>query len=132
MKAAARPFLAVVLLALLLGGCASMEPRPAPLTGEEIVRLSKSGEPAAAIIRRLEESRTVLLLSAADIVRLHQAGVAQEVLDYLQRAQIQAIRRRDALDRAFGWPYASPFTCPWPAFGFHDHLFGGTRWPYCF
>jgi hypothetical protein len=126
----ARLTLAVALL--LLAGCASMEPRPAPLDREEIVRLSKAGEPPAALIRRLQESRSVLLLSGSDIVRLHQDGVPQEVLDYLQRVQIDAIRRRDAFDRAFAWPYTSSFHCPWPAYGFHPRPLAGLgRWPYC-
>jgi hypothetical protein len=133
----ARALCAALLLgtAVLAGGCATVEPRPAPLTQDEIVALSKSGEPPAEIIRRLRESRTVLLLSASDIVKLHDAGVAPEVLDYLQRVQIRAIRERDAIDRAFAWPgypFASPFSCGWPAYGgVRPYPFGGPRWPYC-
>jgi len=125
-------WLIMVLAAALLAGCAVFEPRPASLTREDVVRLARAGEPAPGIIRKLEESETVLLLSASDILRLHKEGVPQEVLDYLQRAQIEAIRRRDALDRAFAWPYATSFHCPWPPYGLYPHAFGGMwRWPYC-
>jgi hypothetical protein len=124
--------LILALAVLVLAGCATVEPRPAPLTREDIVRLSKAGEPAAEIIRRLSDTRTVMLLSGSDIVRLHQDGVPQEVLDHLQRVQIEAIRRRDAFDRAFAWPYLTPFHCPWPPYGLYPRPFGGMgRWPYC-
>jgi hypothetical protein len=68
----------------------------------------------------------VLALSASDIVRLHQAGVAPEVLDFLQQAQMREIRRREAL---FSGMYGA---CSWggayhPAF---PSRFGPRLGPY--
>lgn len=124
--------LTLLLVVLLLGGCAAMETRPAPLSREDIVRLAQAGEPPKDIIRKLQETGTVVLLSASDIVKLHQAGVPQEVLDYLQQVQIDAIRRRDALDRAFAWPYGSHWNCGWPPYRFHPHPFSVLpHWPGC-
>ena len=85
------------LLLLLVAGCASMEAAPKPLTGADIVFLAKNGKTAPEIIEELKRSGTVLPLQASDIVSLHESGVPTEVLDYLYRAQIDEIRRRDML-----------------------------------
>jgi hypothetical protein len=98
------------LAGLLLGGCAILEPRPAPLTREEIVLLAKSGETPPAIIERLRQTRTVLPLSASDILQLAQEGVPREVLDYLQAAQIEDLRRRMQFDGMLYGPEMSPFS----------------------
>jgi hypothetical protein len=106
-----RPLLiASIAAALLIGGCAGFDPGPPPLTGAEIVQLSKSGEPPAAIIDRLRKSRTVLWLSATDIVSLRQAGVSAEVLDYLQAVQIAEVRRRGQFEQMMYGPELSPFS----------------------
>jgi hypothetical protein len=91
-----RRLASLLALTLLASACATLS-GPEPLTPEQIVAMSRAGEPPQAIIDRLRESGTVLALSASDIVRLHQAGVAPEVLDYLQQAQMLEIRRREAL-----------------------------------
>ena len=109
------------------------EPLPTPavaVTREEIVALAKSGEPAEAIIRKLEESATVLMLSASDIVRLHQAGVPQQVLDHLQRVQIEEIRRREAFAQMRYWPhyYGGFWDCPWPFYRAYPWRPGWPWW----
>jgi hypothetical protein len=93
------------LSAVLLTGCATLA-GPEPLTREQIVAMSKAGEPPQAIIEKLRETYTVLPLSGSEIVRLHDEGVAPEVLDYLQLAQISEVRRREAL-------FSSMYGCSW-------------------
>jgi hypothetical protein len=101
----------------LLGACAGLEPGPPPLTSADIVQLSKSGEPPASIVDRLRESGTVLWLSASDIVKLRDAGVPNEVLDYLQAAQMAELRRRSQFDQMLYGPELSPFSrCGGPNF----------------
>lgn len=97
--------LSVLLIAGLVGGCATLA-GPEPLSSDQVIAMSKAGDPAATIIRRLQETYTVLPLSASEILRLNQAGVAAEVLDYLQGAQINEVRRREAMA-------ASLYGCPW-------------------
>jgi hypothetical protein len=97
-------------LAALVAACAGIEPGPPPLTKAEIVQLSKSGETPPAIVDRLKKSDTVLWLSASDILQLRQEGVAPEVLDYLQAAQIADIRRRSQFDQLLYGPEMSPFS----------------------
>ena len=86
----------LVFCLLALTGCATVEPAH-PLTGADIVFLAKNGKTATQIIEELKRSGTVLPLQASDIVSLHESGVPKEVLDYMLRAQIDEIRRRDML-----------------------------------
>ena len=105
-------------LAVVLASCASMQ-GPKPLSGAEVVALAKSGKSTPDIIQELERTNTVLALQASDIVGLHEAGVPREVLDYLQRRQIDEIRWRDRYSYSY-W-YGSGFyrpigACPWPPY----------------
>lgn len=122
----------VVLAAFVLSGCAALDPGPPPLTRAEIVQLSRSGESAATIIDRLRKTGTVLWLSATDIVNLRQAGVAGEVLDYLQAAQIAEARRQSQFDQLLYGPEMSPFSrCGGRLAGPGDR-FSGFFSPFCF
>ena len=117
----------LLLLALSLGACASAEPRPAPLSGADIVERARAGQSAADIVAELQRTRTVLPLQASDIVALHEQGVPREVLDYLQRALIEEIRWRDR-NSAYYWygPVNRGFgPCPWPYSGFRRPYAGG-------
>ncbi len=54
-------------------------------------------------------------LQASDIVALHESGVPKEVLDYLQRAQIDEIRWRDRYSQSYwygpGYYRGGPWGC---------------------
>jgi len=97
---------------LLLAGCATLD-APAPLSGAEIVELARAGKTAPEIIAELQRTDTVLALAASDIVSLHEAGVPDEVLDYLQRVQIDALLWRERYNNTWygyggafgGWTY---------------------------
>ncbi len=111
-------------LLLLAGGCATLE-RPTPLTGADVVALAKEGRTAQQIIDELRRTSTVLPLQASDIVALHDSGVPNEVLDYLQRAQIEDIRWRDRNSAFWYGPMHPGFgPCPWPGPGLR-HYRGG-------
>ena len=109
--------LAFSLFLLALAGCATLE-RPKPLTGAEVVALAKEGKSPQQIIEELKRTDTVLPLQASDIVRLHESGVPDDVLDYLQRAQIDDIRWRDRTSQMYWYgPYGPLYRgfgpCPW-------------------
>lgn len=117
--------------ALIAAGCASLEPGPAPLARTDVVQLTKSGQAPAAIIERLKSTQTVLWLSAKDIVELREAGVAIEVLDYLQAAQLAEMRRRSQFDHLLYGPEQTPFSrCP--AFPPTGGRFSGFFAPFCY
>lgn len=121
----------VVAYALLAGGCAGFEPGPPPLSRADVVQLTRSGEAPGTIVERLKSTQTVLWLSAADIVELRAAGVAIEVLDYLQAAQLAEMRRRSQFDQLLYGPEQSPFSrCPaYPPTG---GRFSGFFAPFCY
>lgn len=84
-----------------LGGCATMGPRmygprPQPVRVASIVQWSHADVPPATIIRRIRRSGTVYHVNAGQIIHLHQQGVANTVLDYMQATEIAAIARNRA------------------------------------
>ena len=84
--------LAMLILGLaLLSGCASA-PRPAPLTTAEIVQMSQRKLSDDIIIERIRASGAVYRLSAAELVKLHDQGVSDAVLNALQNTQIEEVR----------------------------------------
>jgi len=107
--------LAFPLLWLALAGCAALE-GPAPLSGAEIVMLAREGKTAPEIIAELQRTATVLRLDASDIVNLHDAGVPDEVLDYLQRVQIDALLWQQRASEMF-----------WYGPGFGGSIYSGPR-----
>ena len=114
------------LLMLLVAGCATVN-RPEPLTSEEVVALAKSGKTSKDIIEEIKRTDTVIPLSASEIVRLSAAGVPTEVLDHLQRAQIDEIRWRDRYSQYYWGPmYRGLGPCPWPTL---DRRTRGWGWP---
>ena len=112
-------FIPCVLLALLgAGGCAILEPSPEALTPAQLVLLAREGKTGPELVEELKRTRTVIVLSASDIVALSEAGVPREALDYLQLALIEDIRWRERYWGGY-WPGYSPFyrgfgPCPFP------------------
>lgn len=92
------------LLILALAGCASMERRPPPSL-EQIVEMSKAGTAPEEIIRELQETRAVYPLTGSQIARLHEQGVPDPVLDYMQNAYMDRVRWESRMnsDGPFWW-----------------------------
>jgi len=102
--------LLIAALSLFTAGCAGFDPGPPPLTKADVVQLSRAGETPPAIIAHLKSTRTVLWLSATDIVALRQAGVSAEVLDHLQASLLAELRFRAQFDQLLYGPQTSPFS----------------------
>lgn len=88
----------------LLAGCTGMQRRPPPSL-EQVVEMSQAGKPAEEIIRELQETRAVYPLTGSQIARLHDQGVPDTVLDYLQNAYAEHIRwdARLRYENSFLW-----------------------------
>ena len=110
--------LAFSVILLCVAGCASVTV-PA-MSAADVVAMSKEGKSPKEIIAELQRTDTVLALRASDYVALHDAGVSDEVLNYLQSAQIE-----DALwrERSMYWGWNSP------GWGFYGR--GGCRGRRC-
>jgi hypothetical protein len=99
------PCLAAILLGLSqLSACAGLQ-RPPPPPIQQIVEMAKAGKPAEDIVRELQETRAVYPLTASQIVRLHEQGVPEAVLDYMQNAYAESIRwnARMQYEGAYYW-----------------------------
>jgi hypothetical protein len=84
--------MAAVFLCLGLTGCAGLHRRPPPSI-DQIVEMARAGKPAEEIVRELQETRAVYPLTASQIVKLHEQGVPDSVLDYMQNVYAEAIRQ---------------------------------------
>ncbi len=96
--------LMVLLPALSLGGCATLSPtRPAPVTVDQIITMSKAGTPPQDIIKVMRDSGTVYRLTASQLADLRQQGVSDQVIDYMQQTYLEAVRRNQALRDLSYW-----------------------------
>ncbi len=55
--------------------------------------MSKAGVSPDEIIRQIAESGTVYRLSASQLADLRQAGVSNQVINYMQQTYLDAVRR---------------------------------------
>ena len=92
------------LLIVVLAGCAGMDRRPPPSL-EQVVEMSRAGTAPEEIIRELQETRAVYPLTGSQIAKLHEQGVPDTVLDYMQKVYMDRIRweSRTYYDSPFWW-----------------------------
>lgn len=86
-------FVVSLALAALLSGCALFGPRPDAPTVEQVIQMSQAQVPADTIIRQMRDSGAVYRLPAAELARLHQQGVEDRVINYMQSTYIDDVRR---------------------------------------
>lgn len=96
-------------LALMVPGCSFLGQHAktsAPVTVPAVIQMSKAGVPAETIIAKMRESGTAYRLTAAQIANLHEQGVADAVLDYMQQTYLDAVRHDQALEDWNRWAWA--------------------------
>jgi hypothetical protein len=83
----------------LLTGCAALgvDPSEQPVMVSEVIRMSKENVPAETIVNKMRDSRAVYRLNAAQLAKLHDQGVADLVLNYMQETYLNAVRREQDL-----------------------------------
>lgn len=108
--------LAPGLLAILAAGCATRPP-PDPVTVPEVVEMTRSNVPPAAIIAAMKASETVYRLQASQLAELSRQGVAPEVLDYMQGTYLEAVRRDAYYDDWRTWSRHGDFWYGGPYYG---------------
>ena len=114
----------------IFAGCAATgtgATKPSPVTVVAIKEMIATGVSPDTILQKMRDSGTVYRLSAAELARLHDDGVADEIINYMQDTYLNAVRQNQALaDQRYwflesdgywygGWPYGWPE--PWWAFG---------------
>ena len=108
-------------LSLMLAACATL-PTPAPVKVPEVIQLSRAGTPPGQIIQKMRDAGMVYRLKGSQMARLHQDGVSDAVLNYMQHTYVDAVRRDQRLrDWNRWWPDAD------------GYFYGGCyyqSWPY--
>jgi hydroxymethylpyrimidine/phosphomethylpyrimidine kinase len=109
-KLSQRQGLALIFLTCLtlLSGCATLFKQPEPVTVDQVIEMSKEGVPAEAIVTKMRDSETVYRLTAAQLAKLHDVGVADPVLDYMQRTYIEEQRREQSRQDLDDWDMWGP------------------------
>jgi hypothetical protein len=64
-----------------------------PVRVGQVIEMSKEGIPPETIVKKMQDSKTVYRLTAVQLVELHDLGVADPILDYMQQTYIEAERR---------------------------------------
>jgi hypothetical protein len=112
---------ALGLLAVFFGCATPVQYPPAP-TLEEIVSMSKAGTPPDEIIRKMQVAHAVYPLSAAELAKLHDQGVNDNVINYMQQTYLEQMRRETY------YRYYDPW---WPYWGYYPYPYwrGYPWWP---
>ncbi len=106
-----RSVLAVCLVFSLLG-CSILKGRKTvPMTSEDVVRLSREGETPEAIIEKLKESKTAVLLKTDQVIELKEQGVDTEVIDYMIVSYVQNETRNTKWKAATVVAITAAITC---------------------
>jgi hypothetical protein len=93
------PALILLIWISVLSGCATLElKKPEPITVGQVIQMSKDNVPPETIVKKMRDSDTVYPLTAAQLAELHDMGVADQVLNYMQRSYIEAERRQQSAD----------------------------------
>jgi len=89
---------------LLLAGCATTGTSQfKTVTVEEILQMSRDKVPTDQIIKKVAESGTIYRLSASQLADLRQAGVPNEVINYMQQTYLDAVRRDQSREDLGRW-----------------------------
>ncbi|MFI5332059.1 MAG: hypothetical protein ACHQ2F_13650 [Desulfobaccales bacterium] len=98
--------LALTLTAVLLfpAGCATTGTiQFKTVTVDEILQMSKDKVPDEQIIKKIAESGTIYRLSASQLANLRQAGVSDQVINYMQMTYLDAVRREQSREDLRYW-----------------------------
>jgi hypothetical protein len=94
---------------LCFAGCSTLgigRQQPTPVTVPEVVQMSKAGVPPETLLQKLRDSETTYRLTASQLIHLHEEGVPNAVLDYMQETYLAAVRRDQALEDWRHWAWA--------------------------
>jgi hypothetical protein len=76
-----------------------------PLTTEQIVQLTREGQPPEVIIDKIRASGTVYIMSADDVVKLNEQGVDKKVIDEMLQTEKRDLQRRAYYHYPYWYPH---------------------------
>jgi len=82
-----------------------------PMTLDDVVRLSHEGETPEAIIEKLKESKTAVLIKTDQVIALKEQGVDSEVIDYMIVSHVQRATRNTKWKAATAVAITAALTC---------------------
>ena len=106
----------------LLNSCVVYKPYSfTPVTVPDIIKMSNDKVPAPDIINEIKKSHTAYTLKASEYAKLQQAGVADTVVNYMQKTHLDLIRNNQQAQDSY---YMTP--------GYGGYWYGGLGygWPY--
>lgn len=106
----------------LINSCVVYKPYSfTPVTVPDIIKMSNDKVPAPDIINEIKKSHTAYKLKASEYAKLQQAGVADTVVNYMQKTHLNLIRNNQRAQDSYymmpeyggywygglgyGWPY---------------------------
>jgi hypothetical protein len=124
-------FKMVICFTLIVTGLACLQScivyRPYPentklLSVSEIIQMSKDGVSSKDIIGEIQQSHTAYSLRADQLVKLHNEGVQDSVLNYMEETKLRSAQQNQRYSDSYnGWP---------GVYGYYGGL--GFGWPYGF
>lgn len=109
----------------LLHSCAVYTPYSfTPVTVPDIVKMSNEKVSSKNIISEIKKSHTAYTLKGSEYAKLQKAGVADSVVDYMQKTHLDMIRHNQRMQDSyyygpayggywygpgFGWPYGNGY-----------------------
>ena len=113
-------FLTVSAVAILQS-CVVYRPNTAQLVSvPDIIQMSKDGVSSKDIISEIKQSHTAYDLKADQLIKLHNEGVQDSVINYMEETKIDLISQNQRYASSSYW---------WPYDGFFYGGFG-WGWPY--
>lgn len=109
---------------VVLQSCVVYRPYPESqlLKVPDIVQMSKDGTSSKDIISEIQKSHTAYNLKADQLVKLHDQGVPDSVINYMEETKMDLIQRNQRYSYASNWAMYDGF--------FYGGL--GWGWPYGF
>jgi hypothetical protein len=89
----------------MFGGCSTLglEQSKPPVTVSEVIQMTQEGVPTKTIVEKMREAKSVYCLSAAELARLHDRGVADPIINYMQQTYLNDVRRQQSLADSNDW-----------------------------
>jgi len=101
----------------VLQSCVVYRPNTSQLvTVPDVVQMSKDGISSKDIINEISQSHTAYNLKADQLVKLHEEGVQDSVINYMEETKIDLVQQNQRYAVSSNW---------WPYDGF---FYGGFGW----